>query len=237
MPSLPALLLLSFFASRPGDPVRLPVGDVLRCETHLGSRAIGRPHAGRLERGLKLPAARGLHIRNAEGRRTWGTEELAASLVAAARHLRRRYPDAPPIVVGDLSRHGGGPLPPHVSHQSGRDVDLGYFVRGRRQLDGFRRVNRRTLDADRTWAVIEGLVQTGWVERIFIDRALEPALHQAARRAGHDRRALRRIFARFTHEPGHDDHFHVRIAARAAVCGPDDGEVALARLTAAGRSI
>jgi len=29
-----------------------------------------------------------------------------------------------PIAIGDISRRGGGPFPPHASHKDGRDVDI-----------------------------------------------------------------------------------------------------------------
>ncbi|HEV3467726.1 MAG TPA: penicillin-insensitive murein endopeptidase [Pyrinomonadaceae bacterium] len=42
--------------------------------------------------------------------------DLAAAW--AARHPRQ------PLAVGDLSRRGGGPFPPHADHQNGREVDI-----------------------------------------------------------------------------------------------------------------
>ena len=53
----------------------------------------------------------------------------------AARTVRRQFPDAI-TCVGHLSREGGGEVDRHRSHESGRDVDVGFFVRsaGGKQL-------------------------------------------------------------------------------------------------------
>ena len=40
---------------------------------------------------------------------------------------RAAHPDAPRVVVGDISYKGGGPMDDeHVSHQNGLDVDIYY---------------------------------------------------------------------------------------------------------------
>jgi len=61
---------------------------------------------------------------------------VRALLAVAAAH-RRAHPGAPRLLVGDLSRPGGGPFGPrfggpgHVSHQNGLDVDVYYPRRDR----------------------------------------------------------------------------------------------------------
>ena len=50
------------------------------------------------------------------------------------RAYRASHPHAPRVVIGDISREGGGPMDDHVSHQNGLDVDV-YFPR----LDRVRR--------------------------------------------------------------------------------------------------
>jgi len=44
---------------------------------------------------------------------------------------RKADPDAPRVVVGDISFRGGGPMDEHVSHQNGLDVDVYYPRRDR----------------------------------------------------------------------------------------------------------
>ncbi|HJR06840.1 MAG TPA: penicillin-insensitive murein endopeptidase [Pyrinomonadaceae bacterium] len=50
-----------------------------------------------------------------------------ASTIRAIQHLgelwHERHPTIP-LAVGDISRRGGGPFPPHASHKDGRDADF-----------------------------------------------------------------------------------------------------------------
>jgi hypothetical protein len=107
------------------------------------SVAIGLPEAGRLERGVKLPAE-GVHyftwdpIRKRQPDRAWrrwGTDELIRTTLRVAREFGHAHPGAPRIGIGDLSRpHGGdfGPrygYPGHATHQNGLDVDVYYPLR------------------------------------------------------------------------------------------------------------
>src|SRR5262249_57796657 len=56
----------------------------------------------------------------------------ATAAVTAA--YRRAHPQAPRVVIGDISREGGGPMwDEHVSHQNGLDVDV-YLPRLDRKL-------------------------------------------------------------------------------------------------------
>jgi murein endopeptidase len=112
------------------------------------SRAVGLPHAGSLEAGVRLPRE-GAHfftwdpIQHERPNRTWrrwGTDDLVRVTLRVIRDYAATNPRAPRVAVGDLSRpHGGdfGPrfgLPGHVSHQNGLDVDLYYPRRDRREV-------------------------------------------------------------------------------------------------------
>jgi murein endopeptidase len=61
-------------------------------------------------------------------KRLYGTEHTIRTIVSVAAPYRAAHTDAPRLVVGDISREGGGPLDEHVSHQNGLDVDI-YFPR------------------------------------------------------------------------------------------------------------
>jgi murein endopeptidase len=104
------------------------------------SRALGSPSAGRLERGVQLPARRGRFLtwdpvlRRSPNRpwRRWGTDRVVRTLLDVAREFGATHPDAPRVLIGDLSRpHGGdfgvrfGPIG-HASHQNGLDADVYY---------------------------------------------------------------------------------------------------------------
>jgi Penicillin-insensitive murein endopeptidase len=108
-------------------------------DPHVGwrrSRALGLPFAGSLSNATKLPA-RGPHFvtwdynRHASpspASRRWGTDRLIRVILRVADAYSRAHPDAPRIVIGDLSmRHGGSfGTGAHASHQNGLDADIYY---------------------------------------------------------------------------------------------------------------
>jgi penicillin-insensitive murein endopeptidase len=122
------------------------------------SVAVGSPAAGRLVRGVRLPAARRSFVTwdpvrkrspNRDWRR-WGTDRLVRVLIDVAREVRAAHPGAPRVAIGDLSRpHGGdfgirfGPIG-HLSHQNGLDADV-YYPRA----DGRERAPRSASQIDR----------------------------------------------------------------------------------------
>jgi murein endopeptidase len=104
------------------------------------SVAIGSPSAGRLVRGVRVPAS-GAHFftwdpverrRPNRGWRRVGTDRLVRLVLRVAREYRRANPAAPRMAIGDLSRPRGGDFGPrfgyigHASHQNGLDVDVYY---------------------------------------------------------------------------------------------------------------
>jgi hypothetical protein len=122
------------------------------------SMAVGSHSAGRLVRGVRLPAERPSFftwdpvLRRSPNRhwRRWGTDRLVRVLIDVAREYRRAHPRAPRIAIGDLSRPRGGdfgirygPIG-HASHQNGLDADV-YYPRA----DGRERAPRFASQIDR----------------------------------------------------------------------------------------
>jgi hypothetical protein len=67
-------------------------------------------------------------------RRLFGNERTIRAIVAVTAAYRLAHPEAPLVVIGDISREGGGPMSDeHVSHQNGLDVDV-YLPRHDRTL-------------------------------------------------------------------------------------------------------
>jgi murein endopeptidase len=106
------------------------------------SRALGAPSAGRLVRGVQLPAAGPrfftwdplLHRRPDRPGRRWGTDLLVRRVLRVVSGYAAAHPSAPRLGIGDLSRPRGGPFGPrHASHQNGLDVDVYYPRRDRRE--------------------------------------------------------------------------------------------------------
>jgi hypothetical protein len=106
------------------------------------SISLGLPYHGRLIDGVQLPADSPLWTTwdpaldrvPDRGYRRYGSAKLVHLLVAVARDFHAAHPDAPRLVIGDLSRYGGGPLDQHVSHQNGLDADIYYPRLDRREI-------------------------------------------------------------------------------------------------------
>jgi murein endopeptidase len=171
--ALPAALLAAPGEEPPRPPVPQPPPVATATPTPLPpvatatptptppSRAVGLPYRGRLISGRQLPlqgdgfATWDPILKRVGNRpwRRWGTERLLRTLRLVLGEYARRHPDAPPVLVGDLSRPRGGDFGPrfggigHASHQNGLDADVYYPRR-----DGVLRRARRPDQVDRAAA-------------------------------------------------------------------------------------
>jgi murein endopeptidase len=169
------------------------------------SLALGTPTHGHLVRGVMLPAAGRDYVsfdpvrRRVPDRpwRRWGTDRLVRLLLRVLREFRTAHPEAPRILIGDLSRPHGGDFSArfgglgHTSHQNGLDADVYYPRR-----DGVLRKALRPPQIDRPLAadLLHRFVRAG-ARYVFVGP------HTGLR-------GPRRIVQPLVH---HDDHMHVRI--------------------------
>ena len=169
------------------------------------SVAVGAPWAGRLVRGVKVPAEGAEWFTwdpvydqqpNRPWRR-WGTYELVQTVLEVAHDFRTDFPWAPRVGIGDLSRPYGGHFGRrfgglgHASHQNGLDVDVWYprvDARERRPLHPWQ------VDEFLAQELVDRFVAAG-AEKVFVGPNLE-----------------------LDGPPGvvtplvyHDDHLHVRL--------------------------
>jgi penicillin-insensitive murein endopeptidase len=203
----------------PDQPEAAPTGAealLLAAQTDpaaLGPLSIGTPDAGLLVNPMPFPEGPYWTVRDRD--EAWATDETIGYIVAAIEAVQARYPGSPRLVIGDLSNPSGGRLNRHKSHQTGRDVDMGFYYQ-RGELDRFLTARKKDLDLPRTWALVRALVTETDVERIFVDRSLISVLHAHAVEEGEDRGWLDDIFGRtaekgiIQHEKRHKDHLHVR---------------------------
>jgi len=56
--------------------------------------------------------------------KAWGRPEMIRCLRLVCAEWRRRYPNAPTIRIGDISKADGAPFPPHRTHTTGLEVDI-----------------------------------------------------------------------------------------------------------------
>ncbi|MBN1947248.1 MAG: penicillin-insensitive murein endopeptidase [Bradymonadales bacterium] len=215
-------------AWNPGiNPDRIREGQELSIRVPSGrhrSSSIGRPNRGRLSLGVQLEPGPGYRVRNPS--RSWGTQDTIRLLTEVFDRMHRRYPDAPNVTVGDLSYQRGGRMRPHASHQSGRDVDIGYYLVNRSDQGGFARATPETLDVRLTWYLLKSFIDTGAVQYIFVDHELQAALYDYLRQRGATQQQLAEWFQYprrnggggiIRHARGHDDHIHIRFR-----CSPMD---------------
>lgn len=185
------------------------------------SRSIGSPNRGRVEHAVAFPEGGGWQLRPWR-HRAYGTKQLVEHLAGVLFEFSVSYPDAAPLLIGDIGNRRGGRAPPHRSHQSGRDVDLGYVVAQDPATNGrWARVKLSEFDAERNWALMRMMIATGVVDHIFVDGRMQKPLLEAAKAdlppeelgryfaiAAEGRRA--QAAAYISHWKGHDDHMHVR---------------------------
>ncbi len=96
--------------------------------------SIGLQYAGRLVDGTQLPLAGPDWVTwnpntdstpNLPGR-LFGHERTIRAIVNVLAAYREAHPQAPRVVIGDISFRHGGTMDQHVSHQNGLDVDVYY---------------------------------------------------------------------------------------------------------------
>ena len=135
--SLPHLTPLT-----PPEPARGGGSAVMPEVVWRDSISLGLPYHGRLIDGVQLPVSSpfwatwdpALERVPDRGYRRYGSAKLIHLLLSITKEFHDAHPGAPRLVIGDISRLGGGPLDQHVSHQNGLDVDVYYPRRDGREL-------------------------------------------------------------------------------------------------------
>ena len=203
------------------------------------SGSIGVPHKGVQTGAVELPV-KGPGFRRFRPRSPnyWGNARLVSAVQNAAAKVLAQSPDAPPLVVGDLSARWGGKLSGHNSHRTGRDVDLlWYFTTPAGvpvqspgfvhvESDGLAKVFETgeyvRLDVPRQWQLFRELLldQNALVQWMFVSREVEALLVEYARARETDLELIWRAETVML-QPGdsapHGDHVHLRVA-----CTPEE---------------
>ncbi len=134
-----------------GPPTPPPEpADIRESITWRQSTALGLPMSGgRLVDGVQLPSSGPgfvtwdpvlKEVPNRHWRR-YGHDDVVRTVLNVVDRYREEFPNAPPLLIGDLSRPRGGDFGPqwgslgHASHQNGLDVDV-YYPRTDRKLLG-----------------------------------------------------------------------------------------------------
>lgn len=181
----------------------------------LGSMSLGKPNAGALVNGVQFPEGERWELIVAQ--RAWATQETVDYLITAIDKVHEQHPGAHKLSIGHLSGPKGGRLYPHRSHQSGRDIDIGYYYVPEK-AEWYRPANQHTIDLARSWALVKAFVVHTDVEMIFIDRSVQKLLKDYALSIGEDPSWLNTVFQYKSrhqepivrHTWGHKTHIHVR---------------------------
>jgi len=185
------------------------------------SESIGFPSDGTLGGAVPMVEGPGRRIL-AIGWKTWGKDTSIAILDSVLDAWAKRGNDVQDILVGNISNRTGGRLEPHSTHQSGRDVDLGYPQRLAAGAElNWQEMTAANLDAAQTWALLFLLGETGAVEEIYIDRGIQKLLHEHAISSELLSKSALTKWMEYprptgtsgvliTHVAGHTDHMHVR---------------------------
>ena len=189
----------------PAAPTAPPPAEVAPELAWRESTPVGLWWAGRLRRGVQLPAEGPdwftwdpvLKRTPDRGWRRWGTDRLVRTVVDVLAAYRLANPGAPRVGVGDLSRRHGGDFGVrygslgHVSRQNGLDVDV-YYPR----KDGLQRRPHKPSQVDLRLAqdLVDRFVAAG-ARTVYVGPSLSL-------------KGPRRIVVPLVH---HDDHLHVRL--------------------------
>ncbi len=200
--------------------------------------SLGHPYHGRLKDGIRMPVEGPHHrVQRSTIKRDWvfGTGYLVRGLLVSAASMARLAPDGQPLVLGNLSREGGGDIDMSMSHNTGRDVDIAYYTadrHGQSVESKYHRFDKRgrsrsapgryRLDVARNWLVVKSflsnpefeaqwVIVAPWIERMLVQHA-----QKTGEPADFVRQAQRLMIQPAWAKP-HDNHIHLRV-----LCSPED---------------
>ncbi len=209
-------VVFHWVATEDADPTKVRPGAV----------GIGPPQAGLLVNGVQLPTNDYYRLRLPPS--SYGTTFAIEAVLRGIVLFEARSDYDRPLTFGSMSWRHGGPLAGHVSHQSGRDLDIALPLLVKHPRGVPIRTDR--VDWDATWHLITAMFDTKDVVVVFLDYELQKPLFKAATRLGAttEERAQYLQYPRgaqapglVRHSPGHDAHVHIRFA-----CGPYEMECA-----------
>ncbi len=189
----------------------------------IGALSRGLPSDGNLVNGQPLPESERYTVKRPHV--GYASTHTMAQLQRGIGAFRWRTGCESEVLISSASARHGGPLTPHLSHQSGRDIDIGLvafpiFARGQEAEES-------QVDWGATWTLLQELIDSGQVEFVFLVYSHQKKLYEAAQAMGASDETLEAAFQYprgplsplgvIRHSPGHQRHFHIRFR-----CGPAD---------------
>jgi len=196
------------------------------------SISVGTAQTGKLINGFELPESNAwinFYRKVSHRGSNYATLEMAALLTRASRVVHKAV-GGTLLTIGDCSDHDGGDLRGHNSHNSGRDVDILFYVKNKRgksiKATGFHKFDKsgwtrrgkkgQQFDVSRNWWLVRTLLisDAPSVQYIFVADHLKKMMLSYAKKHGEAKEIMRRarsILVQPRDALPHDDHFHVRI--------------------------
>ena len=186
-----------------------------------GAHGVGSPQAGMLVAGVQIPPGEGYSLRYPKS--GYGTTWAVRHTLAALDHFVATSGYPREISVGTMSRQRGGEIGGHISHQTGRDLDIRLPLRP--EVPPALDPTPRRVDWAATWDLVRAFARTDAVQIIFLDFGSQRRLYRAAKAAGASEDELAQMLqypsgskvsrGLIRHAPGHEGHVHIRFS-----CGP-----------------
>lgn len=197
------------------------------------SISVGTVTNGYIVNPVKLPlSGKDYRIMDQQAQRgtNFGTREMVNLVKSTAQKVAAKYPGSI-MHVANMAACGGGEIPWSVSHRSGRDVDIAFYMQGSDgsqiepseminigpDMTGKTRDGRQVIfDTARNWTMIRAIILDPdvSVQWIFIANHLKRRLLTFARKHKESKEIIYKasqVMWQPYRSSAHDDHIHVRI--------------------------
>lgn len=199
------------------------------------SFSIGDTRDGYLINGQTIPmpgnTVRQLPVQYERGI-AYATHDFVKLITDTAAAMQKKYPGTV-LYLGNMSNREGGDIPYSVSHNSGRDGDIGFYYLNekgkfahpqnlyklRRNLKVNTPDGMLTFDLEKNTTLIEILLTHPkiHVQFIFLAKYIRSAIHRELINRGASEDLLARFEETVQVQAAHNDHYHIRI-----YCSDDD---------------
>ncbi|MBU1077687.1 MAG: penicillin-insensitive murein endopeptidase, partial [Spirochaetes bacterium] len=145
----------------------------------------------------------------------WGQPEVIEMIEDIAGEWNDKHPDKP-IYINDLSRKGGGPIPPHTgsAHQQGTAFDIKFISDDGEYHSGNYDLESTQYNQSNTIELINMMLNyddRNWFEKTFNTRPKSTKVSKIYFNDPEVRKIDRR---KVQYKSGHSDHLHIEINMR-----------------------
>ena len=157
----------------------------------------------------------------------YGTQNLIKVLMDTAQTMQKKFPGTI-MYMGNMGAREGGDIPYSISHNSGRDADIGFYYTDEKgkffHPNHLYKINRNlqtrteegktlTFDLEKNTTLVETLLTHPKInlQFIFLAKYIRNAVQKELVRRGASEDLLNRFEQVVQAQAAHNDHFHIRI--------------------------